>query len=511
MRGIKFVLIVTLAIAGLALGSGVGASNGKPAAAQKSPQIRDVIIKGGVRSLGPIPSRVERLLKGLRASDSPFFSCSGASTKSNTAAAQTCIWPANTGQVVCIQTSTSPTVMQTCDASQTGSTQANRALIIQIIWSMNPHAAQDGKQIVKLRQTNVSGANIAGISQYIKQSQGPGTPDDTDEGDSESLASPTASAVQTQNSHQTVHLRQATTGAGDNNAVVLQFLRQRERASNVGTVNQTQNLGPNTGDTLCAQDPGSDNLTAVTMDPNANQCVLSNQTSTSGHLNLGVNQDYNQFQRARKAAGGFQNQGLDEVGGGDIGLAQLSPAKSNILTNQNERLVQRAIDSTSVSQDQNGPRKGQGSTQGTSGDDVWKGFQTSTLIQTSTTTGLSVKRAASSVGHQSDFLQYFGVTSGDIRATQTSNLNGDVTNWGCPAPGTTSMGPNQVCAAEVKCEAGGESSLSFQAVAGACNPTCPEGTFFNPDTGTCDPFPDCSTVECIGSSGAPPAVYLRRN
>lgn len=355
---------------------------------------------------------------------------------------------------------------------------------------MNPHAAQDGKQIVRLRQTNVTGANIAGISQYIKQSQGPGTPDDTDEGDSESLASPTASAVQTQNSHQTVHLRQATTGAGDNNAVVLQFLRQRERASNVGTLNQSQNRGANTGDSICALDGGSDALTGVTVDPNANQCVLSNQTSTAGHLNLGVNQDYNQFQRARKAASGFQDQGNDGSGGGDIGLAQLSPAQSNILTNQNERLVQRAIDSPNVFQDQNGPRKGAGSTQGTSLDDVWTGFQTSVLTQTSTTTGLSAK-AAASAGHQSDLLQYFGATSGDVRATQTSNLNGDVTNWGCPAPGTTSTGPNTVCAAEVQCEAGGgESDLSFQAVASACTPTCPEGTFFNSETGTCDPSID---------------------
>ena len=491
MRGIKFVLIVGLAIAGLALGTGAGASTGKPATAAKSPQIRDVIIKGGVRSLGPLPARAQKLLKGLRASDTPFFSCSGASTKSNTAAAQTCVWPASyTGQVACIQTSTSPTVTQTCDASQTGSTQANRALIIQIIWSMNPHTAQDGQQIVRLRQTNVTGANIAGISQYIKQSQGPGTPDDTDEGNSESLASPTASAVQTQNSHQTVHLRQATTGAGDNNAVVLQFLRQRERASNVGTLNQSQNLGPNTGDSICALEGGSDALVGVTVDPNANQCVLSNQTSTAGHLNLGVNQDYNQFQRARKAASGFQNQGNDGSGGGDIGLAQLSPAQSNILTNQNERLVQRAIDSTTVFQDQNGPRKGAGSTQGTSLDDVWTGFQTSVLTQTSTTTALSAKRAAASAGHQSDLLQYFGATSGDVRVTQTSNLNGDVTNWGCPAPGTTSTGPNTICAAEVQCEAGGESDFSFQAVASACTPTCPEGTFFNSETGTCDPSID---------------------
>jgi hypothetical protein len=504
MRGIKFVLIVALAIGGLALGTGVGASSGKPAAAHKSPQIREVIIKGGVRSLGPIPARVQRLLK--KVAIAPAFSCSGAKPESkvNNATAQTCIWPDNyTGLVVCIQTSTSPTVTQTCDTTQTGTTQNNQALIIQIVWSMNPRSPQDNKQIVLLRQMNGSGANLAGISQYIKQSQGPGTPDDTDESATESpLASPTSSAVQTQNSHQTVHLRQLTTAAGDNNAVVLQFLRQRERGSNVGTVNQKQNLqsNPVTGAIVCARDSGSDNLpNTVIMDPNANQCVLSNQTSTSttgGHLNLGVNQDYNQFQRVRKAGGGSQYQGVDNSGGGDIGLVQLSPVQSNILTNQNEDLVQRAIDSTSVFQDQNGPRKGAGSTQGMDGGDVWRGFQTSNLIQTSTTTGLSLERAAASVGHQSDLLDYFGVTSGDIRATQTSNLNGAVTNWGCPAPGTTSTGPNQVCAAHVKCEAGGGDlrSRSLQAVASACFDVtgCPDGTVFNSGTGICEVF-DTST------------------
>ena len=467
MRGIKFVLILGLAIAGLALGTGAGASTGKPATAAKSPQIRDVIIKGGVRSLGPLPARAQKLLKGLRASDTPFFSCSGASTKSNTAAAQTCVWPASyTGQVACIQTSTSPTVTQTCDASQTGSTQANRALIIQIIWSMNPHAAQDGKQIVRLRQTNVTGANIAGISQYIKQSQGPGTPDDTDEGDSESLASPTASAVQTQNSHQTVHLRQATTGAGDNNAVVLQFLRQRERASNVGTLNQSQNRGANTGDSICALDGGSDALAGVTVDPNANQCVLSNQTSTAGHLNLGVNQDYNQFQRARKAASGFQNQGNDgqrwwrhRPGATEPCAVEHPDEPERASRSAGDRLAQRVPGSEWTPQrcglnPRNESRR------------CLDGLPDVGTDSDEHDDGTKREGAAASAGHQSDLLQYFGATSGDVRATQTSNLNGDVTNWGCPAPGTTSTGPNTVCAAEVQCEAGGGDERPF--VPGGC-------------------------------------------
>jgi hypothetical protein len=522
MRGIKFVFLVVVAIAGLTLGAGVGASNGKPAAAQKSPQIRDVIIKGNVRSLGPIPARVERLLKGLRASDSPAFSCSGATTKVNNATTQSCTWPATTGPVTCIQASNSPTVTQTCDASQTNTTQANRALIIQIIWTQSRATPQDGTQVVHLSQTNASGANLAGISQYIKQSLGAGTPDDTEDNDSESLAAPATPADQSQNSHQTVHLHQVTT-TGDSGAAVLQFLRQRERVSNVLSSTQNQNRGLQPAGSVCTPD-GTDGLVGVTTDSNANQCLLSNQGGpqggpiTSGHLNLGVNQDYNQLQRVRKAASGVQNQGFDGFGGSDIGLTQLSSGQSNILTNQNERLAQRALDAAAVLQDQNGPRKGFGSSQGTDGGDVWKGFQTSTLIQTSHPTGSSFQRALATAGHQSDDLEYFGNTSGDIRAKQTAIINGATTNWGCPPPGLPPIGQNPTCAAVVHCEVNEPPSdriggLHFQAVADACTPSaCPEDSSFNPVTGTCDPNPVCT--ECtttITGSGASPALYLRKS
>lgn len=72
-------------------------------------------MKGGALSHGKIPLKVMRLLRS--AADNP--SCPGA-TKTNTATLQTCSWPASyTGSVTCIQSSDSPIVVQTCDASQT--------------------------------------------------------------------------------------------------------------------------------------------------------------------------------------------------------------------------------------------------------------------------------------------------------------------------------------------------------------------------------------------------------
>jgi hypothetical protein len=514
MRGVKIVFLMALGVIGLVLGTGA-ASGGKNPSAKRTNvvHIRDLVVNGHSVDSARVPARVGRL---LRQADSPFFSCPGANPlmKVNSATAQTCVWgPDYHGQVTCIQTSNSPTVIQTCDATQTNTTQANKALIIQIIWTQT-RAVQDGTQIVHLSQTNASGANLAGISQYIKQSLGPGTPDDTEDNDSESLAAPTTLSDQSQNSHQTVHLHQVTT-TGDSGAAVLQFLRQRERASNMLTSNQNQNRGSQHAESACTPD-GTDGLVGVTTDANANQCVLSNQGGplTSGHLNLGVNQDYNQLQRVRKAAGGFQGQGFDGEGGSDIGLTQLSSGQSNILTNQNERLVQRALDAAAVGQDQNGPRKGLGSTQTTNLADVWKGFQTSTLIQTSHPTGLSFQKALAAFAHQSDELEYFGDTSGDIRATQTANINGATTNWGCPPPGSPSVAQNPTCAAVVHCEVGESDSiggLHFQAVADACTPTCPEGTEFNSGTGTCDVVETSSTT-CDPCLGAPaPPTYARRH
>jgi hypothetical protein len=76
--------------------------------------------------------------------------------------------------------------VQTCDASQiqTIPNRNNTAVVLQVIISQNPPSPQDG----------------TGIAQYVKQSLGPGTPEDTEEGDSE----PDAPGSQKQESHQTV-------------------------------------------------------------------------------------------------------------------------------------------------------------------------------------------------------------------------------------------------------------------------------------------------------------------
>ena len=248
--------------------------------------------------------------------------------------------------------------MQTCDASQiqTIPNRNNTAVVLQVIISQNPPSPQDGTQVVKLRQTALgTGSNTAGIAQYVKP----------EEGDSEPDAPATMTGSQKQESHQTVHLRQISE-QGSNNAPVVQFLRQRERKAHADTTNQDQNidlvdLHPASA---CQNDPGSDALPgSVVVDPNANQCILSNQTSLSGKQNLWLTGDYDQFQRARRPTSGHQVQGVPFTGGSDYGLIQDSTGVSNALTIQNERQVQRGIQVGSAAnfqQSQNGPRKAQG-------------------------------------------------------------------------------------------------------------------------------------------------------
>src|SRR5947207_74702 len=126
MRGIKFVLLVAVAIAGLTLGSGVGASTGKGSAATKGAplQVRDRVLKGGANTYVRMPARVNRLLSKA---DVPAFICPGA-TKVNTSSVQSCTWaPTYAGSVTCIQVSISANVTQTCDATQTNTTANNNA------------------------------------------------------------------------------------------------------------------------------------------------------------------------------------------------------------------------------------------------------------------------------------------------------------------------------------------------------------------------------------------------
>jgi hypothetical protein len=517
MRGIKFVFLVAAAMAGLTLSTGVGASTGKGSAPAKvsGAHIQKVIVNGSVQKNAAIPARVKRILK--RATEIPGRLCPNATSSSpaSDTAVQTCKWGSATtpftGPVTCIQVSTKATAVQTCDVTQASAGANNTALIIQIIWSQNPPSGQDGTQIVKVRQTNTSpsnanntGGNRAGISQYIKQSLGRGTPDDTEEGEVEADAPATLIPLQKQESHQIVHLRQDSV-VGANNAPVLQFLRQRERASNSATTQQDQNVdsGAEHG-TLCAKDSTSDGLPpTVVVDPNANQCILSNQTSVHGTQSLGLGGDYNQFQRARKASNGRQVQGIPFTGGSDYGLIQDSLGLSNVLTIQNERQVQRGIQvgpPANFVQSQNGPRKGSGSAQLGNSADTWTGRQTSTQIQTRTPLLSFMTVAEGPSNGQTNFLLYSAQQNPagamDVKQTATRNNGTPVTNMCTASP----------CEIAIVCVAG----------EGGCTPTpnCTGGQVIDPTTGQCTSdycavFPSAPICTDYLTSIAPSSLYKR--
>jgi hypothetical protein len=511
MRGIKFVFLVAVAFVGLILSTGVAASTGKASARTKvsGAHIQKVIVNGSVQKNAAIPARVKRILK--RATEIPGRLCPNATSSSpaSDTAVQTCTWGSATipftGPVTCIQVSTKATAVQTCDVTQSSAGPNNTALIIQIIWSQNPPSPQNGTQIVKLRQTNTSlsnannsGGNKAGISQYIRQSLGRGTPDDTEEGENEPDAPATLMAPQKQESHQIVHLKQDSI-EGANNAPILQFLRQRERASNSATTSQDQNVD---SVSLCENDSGSDQLpSTVVVDPNANQCILSNQTSVHGTQTLGLGGDYNQFQRARKARYGHQVQGVPFTGGSDYGLIQDSGGVSNVLTIQNERQVQRGIQVGTPAdfvQSQNGPRKGSGSAQIGNPADTWTGRQTSTQIQTRTPL-LSFMRVAEGPSNgQTNILVYSAkqIPAGtmDVKQTATQNNGTPVTNSCSASPCDIAI----VCVAGEPC---------------APTPPCGEGQVIDPATGQCDyycnVFPSAPTCTDYLTAIAPSSLYKR--
>jgi hypothetical protein len=481
MRGIKFVFLVAVAMAGLTLSTGVGASTGKGSAPAKASgaHIQKVIVNGSAQRLGKIPARVTRLLK--KSVNNP--NCPGADTSASGPTVQSCVWlPDYTGSITCIQSSNVATMTQICDASQiqTTGSKTNNALIVQVIISKNPPSNQDGTQIVKLRQTAVgTGGNNAGIGQYIKQSLGPGTPEDTEENELEASASSVPLIQQKQESHQIVHLRQLS-ASGANNALPLQFLRQRERAANGNPINQYQN----TDDAMLCQTDESDGLgETVTVDPNANMCILLNQVSTSGgKQSATLAGDYNQFQRARNAGAGEQVQGNIQpfVGGEDYGLQTASSTPSTVKTFQNERQVQRAV-AAAVTQTQNGPRKGSGSTQTGNDADQWTGSQTSTQLQTKRATPADVGTSAFLPGGtQFNILSYSGVSSGKINADQKVTQNN-----GTPVEGHCTN--THVCESHIVCSEGCEPvpcpSTQTPNESGVCE--CPPYTSWDPATQAC--------------------------
>jgi hypothetical protein len=485
MRGIKFVFLVAVAIAGLVLGSGVGATTGKHGISGKAagPEVRQSVAQASKASSSRLkPQLVQRL---LRATDSDGITCTGG-TKTFTPASgtnpamQQCTITSSSG--ACVELSSSPFVVQTCDVTQPAGTSDNKALILQVIRSQGGVATQDGTQIANVNQRNGSAANWASATQVTSQALGPGGADDEEENELEPNTS--LSIVmpinQTQESHQIVNLDQDTNGApqaGSNLSNIWQALRQRERASKSPSITQHQNLD-NRGSCAAADDP------------NANQCAVVFQSSTNGKNTSILNEFYFEFQRVLKAQAGEQVQGdvLPFNGGLNHEVHQSSPLgpPEAIFTNQIERQVQRAVQS-SVSHRQNGPRKGAGSSQVGSANDVWRGFIGSAQIITDRPTTAAIGTvAAASPGVQDNILQYFGQSTGNIQARLVAleNNNGSIETKQNSCNGS-------VCAAQIKCTAGTCVPTTFEGPPGA---PCPEGQVRNPVTGRCEALPPPTTT-----------------
>jgi hypothetical protein len=464
MRGIKVILLLVVAVAGLSLGAGVG-SAGKSGNSSAQVAVHKVdLVNGGAALAVARPDSTKRLLRPM--AETPVFKCPGASIQINTPTTQSCTWTSSyVKPVTCKQVSTNATVTQICDVTQVQTTMANSATIEQRIWTWAKQPApQEGTQIIRVRQTNGSGPNTATINQVIRQSAGPGSPDETDETEVEPMAAPSGPITQSQESHQIVHLRQ-TSVSGTNSAPINQVLRQRERAVNATQIDQAQNTA---NGTLCANEETSDALpSTVVVDPNANMCILLNQSSTSGAQNATLTNDYGQFQRARQTSAGSQRQGNPTpfIGGEDIGVLQTSAGISSISTTQVEDQTQHAVQTGALTQYQNGPRKGEGSTQSGNAANTWTGTQTSVQTQTNRPTLGDVGTATSIPGTQVNFLLYSAtqLPAANLSATQKAGQNGVITTNSCNAS---------------PCEI-------FIACAESCQTTCPEGTVLDPATGQC--------------------------
>jgi hypothetical protein len=465
MRGIKIILLVAVGVAGLSLGAGVGSAGKSGSPAAKAAVHKVDLVRGGAALAVARPDSTKRLLRPM--AEKPVFKCPGASEQINTPAMQSCTWTSSyTKAITCKQVSTNASVTQICDVTQVQTTKANQATIEQRIWTWAKQPApQDGTQIVRVRQTNGSGPNTATINQVIRQSAGPGSPDETEENEVEPMAKSASGPIsQSQESHQVIHLRQ-TSVSGTNSAPINQVLRQRERAVNATQIDQAQNTA---NGTLCANEATSDALpSTVVVDPNANMCILLNQSSTSGAQSATLTSDYGQFQRARQTSAGSQRQGNPTpfIGGEDIGLLQTSAGISTISTTQVEDQTQHAVQTGALTQYQNGPRKGEGSTQSGNAANTWTGTQTSVQTQTNRPALGDVGTATSTPGTQVNFLLYSAtqLPAANMSATQRAGQNGVITTNSCSAS---------------PCEI-------FIACAESCQTTCPEGTVLDPATGQC--------------------------
>jgi hypothetical protein len=204
-------------------------------------------------------------------------------------------------------------------------------------------------------------------------------------------------------------------------------------------------------------------------------CSKVTQTSVSGQNFSTLDDTYLQFERAHKAAGGDQQQGVSGAGGLDHEIHQESSGFCKIETNQNERQVMRAVQA-SVAQSQHGPtRKGAGSNQACNADSQWAGGQDSKQVATSRPKEEDIGSLIfAAPATQSNLLEYFGVSAGFIHATQSVSQQN---NAGKDTEPNSCSG--HVCGALITCSEGFCSSSQ--------NPNpCGPFEFPNPVTGKCE-------------------------
>ena len=423
-----------------------------------------------------------RARRALQASGDKSFVCSPAvGTPVNTASEQTCAVGGNNG--TCIEQTDSPVVVQTCTIVQTGATD-NQATVVQVAATDKGPSPQNHTQIVNVDQTSTGGSNASDVSQGVKQSLGPGHFDDTDEDEPDSASPSGPLPITTQQDfHQIVTVTQ-NAGTGDNSSKISQFGKQRARAKQSPSITEMQNTQFAAGAQVC---PLSD-------DPNANICSSVDQTSGTGQNISTLDDTLSQFERAHQTGAGGQQQGINAGSGGiNHEVRQRSDGFCKIVTNQSEHQVMRAVQAN-VAQAQYGPtRKGAGSSQDCNTSSVWTGTQNSTQLATTRPTEADMGSLVfGDPAFQTNLLEYFGTSTGDIRATQsvTEKTNGASVTQQNSCPASPSSDPNHACAITIAC---GNTDLAVASAppveGGVCTPSsdqCPPGTFFNSETGTCD-------------------------
>jgi len=421
-----------------------------------------------------------RTRRALQASGDKNFVCSPAvGTPVNTDTEQTCVVNGTNG--TCIEKTDSPIVVQTCTITQSGPGN-NQATVVQVAATDKGPSPQNHTQIVTVDQTSTGGSNSSDVSQVVKQSLGPGHFDDTDEDEPDSASTSSPMPITTQQDfHQIVTVTQ--NAYGDNNSKISQLGKQRARAKQSPSIVEDQNTSANEF-AGCPSD-----------DAEANICSTVDQTSTNGGQNIStLDETLSQFERAHQTIAGDQQQGFSiNQGGINHEIHQSSSGFCKIVTKQSEHQVMRAVQAN-VTQEQHGPtRKGAGSSQDCNTSSVWTGTQNSTQLATTRPTEADMGSLVfGDPAVQDNLLQYFGTSTGDIRATQsvTEKTNGRAETKQNSCPASPSSTPNHACAITIVC---GNVDLAVAAAppadGGACAPTtdeCPPGTSLN-EEGVCTP------------------------